>query len=396
MALPQHHAKRIEPLRELRLPPFEDRPLPGGLFVRRAVPITLGVFSMLVALALIIGSILKINVTVDGSGVLEQARVWPVRSTAAGTVAEVLVRPGDSVRMGQVVVRIHNAARTEFAMLRAQIDAARLLLARGDSLRPYERSDLEDQIVRCEAQVARARAQLRQRLLEYGLSTNVDSVVAAYRTGTHNGLDPAVADLKVALADARSARSRLEREVIASLDQERDYIELRRLEAEFKEVSARVARTLVRAPTFGLVLTDELERLVGSVVQEGQTLLEIADTTGWRVAFSVPEQGVYRIRKGDRVAFELPALSGVGRDRLTGQVAFVGAHPMGAGISDPPAGASGGGYHVIASVDVPASDSLLRTSLRRGYVVRARVVTQSERLIVLLRNRIMNVRGQAR
>lgn len=72
------------------------------------------------------------GVAVQGTLVAEGNRK-PVQHTTGGRVAEVLVREGDSVREGQVLVRLDttqtralvNAARESLAGLRSQIDATR-------------------------------------------------------------------------------------------------------------------------------------------------------------------------------------------------------------------------------------------------------------------------------
>src|SRR6185436_16776971 len=90
----------------LRLPELPHEGQPGASFVRRAVGFTLLTIAGLAVLGVLVGSLVKMDVTVKAAGILEPRRIYPVRSMAGGAVRDVLVQTGDTVRAGQVLVRL--------------------------------------------------------------------------------------------------------------------------------------------------------------------------------------------------------------------------------------------------------------------------------------------------
>jgi hypothetical protein len=104
---------------------------------------------------------------------------------------------------------------------------------------------------------------------------------------------------------------------------------------------------------------------------------------------------VHRVRLGDRVDIEIPALPVVYRDRLWGTVESVAAEPTARSsvltnrVDE--VHLAPDGYRV--GVAFNSSDDSLRKSLRRGYPVRARIVTRSSRIAVLLRDYLRETIG---
>ncbi|HEX6372292.1 MAG TPA: biotin/lipoyl-binding protein, partial [Longimicrobium sp.] len=78
----------------------------GGQWVSRAVSLSLIIFSILLVGATLAASLIKLKVTVDGSGALQPAGIWSVRAEEPGVVREVLVRMGDTVRAQQPIARL--------------------------------------------------------------------------------------------------------------------------------------------------------------------------------------------------------------------------------------------------------------------------------------------------
>jgi hypothetical protein len=79
--------------------------------------------------------------------------------------------------------------------------------------------------------------------------------------------------------------------------------------AQIKLVDAELARIKLRSPIAGLVVSGDLSQLIGTAVQRGQVLFEIAPLDAYRIILEVDESDVRFVRvgqKGDLVVSALP------------------------------------------------------------------------------------------
>jgi multidrug resistance efflux pump len=252
----------------------------------------------------------------------------------------------------------------------------------------------QDRRASAQARLSKARAGLLQRMVEYGLGTNVDSLLASYPVGQHVALDEAVGEVRGAEADIRLNSTETDMLGLRRYEQQKATAEMERLEAQIREVRERIQRATIRAPSDGVVLTDQLERLLGSYVQEGQTLMEVGEQGEWRVTMLVPERDVNKIGVGDRVRLEVQAFSEKDRTQLEAHVSFVASEPVGSGAeaaagAAAPAAAGPGVYRVVATLEPGQADRAALDKFRRGYSVQANVITRSGRIAELGWNYLM-------
>ncbi|HEU4883371.1 MAG TPA: efflux RND transporter periplasmic adaptor subunit [Longimicrobium sp.] len=373
----------------LRLPHLGDEGQPGGLFVKRAVSVTLGVIGLLFLGAIVVALLVSMDVTVKSAGVLEPVNVWPVRAEAAGPIREVLVHSGDTVKAGEVVIRLDVLAlETQLAQLQAQHSAAQIDRDRSLAGTPMERRQQQERRDAAQARLTRARAVLMQRMVEHGFGTNMDSLLTAWRPGGHVMLDQAVGDVRAAEADMRLNGTETEMLSLRGFDERRADTEMARLQAQMREVRERISRATITAPADGVVLTEQLERLAGAYVREGETLLEVGEIGEWRVTMLVPERDVHKIKVGDRVRLEVQAFDQRDRRQLEGRVTHASAEPYTPPGGDAAAGAtaaraSTGLYRVVASLDRGQVQRDEIDRFRRGYSVQANVVTRSGKMAEL-------------
>jgi multidrug resistance efflux pump len=376
----------------LRLPHLGDEGQPGGKFVKRAVSVTLGIIGLVILTGVVVSLLVSMDVTVKSAGVLEPVNVWPIRSQAAGPIHEVLVKSGDTVKAGDVVIRLDVLAlETQLAQLEAQHSAARIDRERSVAGTPIERRQQQERRDAAQARLTRARAVLMQRMVEHGFGNNMDSLLTAWRPGGHVMLDQAIGDVRAAEADIRLNSSETEMLSLRGFDERRADTEMARLQAQIREVRERIDRMTIISPSNGVVLTEQLERLAGSYVREGETLLEVGDVGEWRVTMLIPERDVNKIKLGDPVRLEVQAFDQRDRRQLEGRVAHVSAEPFGANAGDAAAGAApakGAGtmpglYRVVASLDRGQVQREELDRFRRGYSVQANVVTRSGRIAEL-------------
>lgn len=364
------------PTASLALPPLDDIALPGQGIADHATTLVLATFGLLMLVAGLASIVVPINVTIPATGVLEPGRVVAARARTAAAVVGVDVRTGQAVHAGQVVARLDAlAAQSALEELRAQHRANAIALEALATGTPFEERESADALAHAEARVLRARALLRERIVENGFNGDVTSFRARYVPGSHVAIDVALSELLSAEADVRAAHTRAARIGLRALERRSLLNEAERLAAEIREMAERIARTAVVAPADGIVLTDELERLVGTVPENGAALIEVGDTRAWRVELMVQQGDIHRVTVGDRILIEVPALASTDVRRLEGRVEFTSgqADRNGAAATAPAAST----YRVVASLDATALGAAQGRLLRRGYVVRGRIVTRA-------------------
>jgi multidrug resistance efflux pump len=381
----------------LRLPDLPHEGQPGASFVRRAVGFTLLTIAGLLVAGTLVACLVKMDVTVKAAGVLEPIRIYPVRAMEGGAIRDVLVETGDTVRAGQVLVRLDTVELTaSLAQLEAQYRAADIDRRRSASADPLQREQSSERSAQSRSRLSSAVATLRQRMVEYDLGTNVDSLLRAYVPGRHVALDQAVGEVKGAQADLRVLGAEGDLQELSRFDREKLGAQMEQLAAQMAATRERLSRLTIRAPTDGVVLTEQMERLPGVFIRSGDQIVELADLNDWRVLLSVSERDVHKIELGDSVKVDLLAFNEADREQLRGSVAYVAPEPLsaqagaGGGSAAPsapaPVAAGAGGYRVIASLDRPQLERMGITRFRRGYTVQGYVITRSGRIITLLWN----------
>jgi multidrug resistance efflux pump len=352
----------------------------GGRLVSRAVSITLVIFVLLFGGAALAATLIKLKVTVDGSGVLQPSEIWAVRSEETGVVRDVLVRMGDTVRSGQPIAHLDTLKlASDLDQLRSRRRALELGLQLQQTSVPLEVRTVQEQRSKAEAELVRARAALRQRLVEHGFDPDIDTVRRTYQVGTNVAIDEGLGNLLVAEGAARTARIEAERLGLKSIEQSRQQEQMQEIDFQIATAQQRLARLTLNAPATGIVLTDGLERLPGKVVQEGESLLEIAEEEeGWRAELLVAERDVSRVSVGDEVQVELRAFGRVDSPKLRGTVQTVGAEPAVATTSPTRM------FPVVVRMHREDLEAVGLERLRRGYTAEAKIVTRSERMIRLI------------
>jgi multidrug resistance efflux pump len=368
------------------------------------VAITLACVLGLAVAAGVAVSLITLEVTVDAAGTLEPVRVWPVRARTAGIVGEVLVSTGDTVRAGQPVVRLDSVVATlGLAQLEAQAAAQRLERDRLLQSAPIASREGETALAQASAKLLRARAAMRERLVEFGFAPHVDSVLAAYVRGTHVALDAAIADAESATGEVTAARAQIARAALAPIDAARQLLEQRRIEAQVAERRIALARGVLTTSAAGVVLTEQIERLPGASVREGDVVIEVADVSAWRATALVRDRDVHRVRVGDRAVVDILPLAALSDGPVSGRVVHVAAQPLGIGgtnggaahtqAAQVPSGlrVAPDAYRVVLALDRAQVNALGGGMLRSGYNVRATIVTRRVRVFTLLREWIADV-----
>lgn len=153
------------------------------------------------------------------------------------------------------------------------------------------------------------------------------------------------------------------------------------LEEEIRTVERQQERLRIVSSGSGVVLTEDLDLLPGSRVNQGDLLFEVVSPGQWKVELLVPEMEIYPIRIGDPVKIRVPAMTAVSSwttETFPGAVTFVGSDP-----AQGPAGGRGS-YRVFAALDSQRIQPEQLAQFKRGMTVEGRVITRSARAIDLL------------
>ena len=365
----------------LPLPHVTEDVVPAWRLARHAVGIMLVLFIAVVVIAVAALSLTTMRVTVDADGILEPASVWSVRSVEGGVIAKVLVHTGDTVRAGQVVARLDSLIVTASVNdLSAQLQTAGVELERLLASMPIDSSRARLAVRAAEARLAQAKTELRQRMADFMITGDVDSIVKLAKARVHVGLDAPAAAVEAAQAELATAETQLSLSRLGEFDVRHKHLEMARLESALTAARQHVRRNAIVAPATGIVLTEEPERLVGAAITPGQTFLELADLGHWRAKLATSERDIHRIHPGDTADVEIPAFARLVDDRIRGRVEAIGWQLA---SSD---GATGNapGYRVLVGFDSGAVQPLTPAMMRRGYAAHAKIVTQSERALSLL------------
>ena len=98
-------------------------------------------------------------------------------------------------------------------------------------------------------------------------------------------------------------------------------------EAKLNQVEERLTRTRIEAPFDGVLVSGDLSQSIGSPVEQGKLLFELAPLTGYRVALKVDERDVREIKPGQKGELVLAGMAG---DKLP----FTVRHVSVAGVED--------------------------------------------------------------
>jgi HlyD family secretion protein len=213
--------------------------------------------------------------TASASGKIEPDVQVEVKSRSSGQVIEVLVKEGDTVEAGQLLVRLDPtdaqrqlaAAKVGQSRARADVQAAKASLAMAE----------------LETQNSEVTSSVAQQSAELGLGSN-----DAARAAAHSS--------RVAASNVQLRRA----QVVASQGA------LASAELDVQDAELRLKETSIYAPISGTVLAVTVEKgtLVSSAltnVSGGTAMMTLADLSNLLIVASVDEAQISRIERGQRV-----------------------------------------------------------------------------------------------
>lgn len=305
---------------------------------------------------LITGYLVRIDEVVTATGQL-QAKTGKaeVKTPAGGKVAEVLVRNGDSVRRGQLLVRF------DTTIAREQLASSQQLIA-------LERQGLARQLASLQSQAS----SIDQRLITQRRITGEYS-----RLATSGGIGQLDAlKQQDALFDLESKRKVLDQQ------QQQTQIEsekkIRELRTRIEQLQVQLSYQNVLAPTSGVAF--EVKARPAGVIQAGETMLTIIPTTGLSAEVFVPNKDIGFIKVGQAAKVRVDAFPSTRYGELKGSVALVGADAL-----PPDATNQNYRYPVRINLEKPWLETGgIRIPLRSGMAISSNLRIREKRLITLV------------
>jgi RND family efflux transporter MFP subunit len=108
------------------------------------------------------------------------------------------------------------------------------------------------------------------------------------------------AQLERSRQDALSRKERAESRIYKAQADQAD--------AELQLLSAQLARTLIRAPFDGIVVSGDLSQKLGAPVERGEILMEVAPLDAYRVAIAIDERDIRHLVVGQAGELILPSV----------------------------------------------------------------------------------------
>ena len=211
----------------------------------------------------------------------------------SGVIGEMLVEEGDKVEAGQPLV-----------LLKREEQAARLAVARAN----VEVARADDEMHRAGARLAEkekaraalASAEVRQEQADREVERR--QIMIKSRSIGIEELERALRDAKIARHDLDEAKWQFALVNDWFRDEEQDMARrrLEAAEAQMKEASAALEKTVLRAPVSGTILRVFSEPGEAYSVFAPSPVLSMGDTSVMRVRVEVDERDVARIKKGQK------------------------------------------------------------------------------------------------
>lgn len=240
----------------------------------------------------------NIRSLVSTNGKVEPVNNFEAHAPATTSVRRVLVKEGDFVKKGRLLVVLDDAdARAQAARAQTQIKAAQV------DLSAVERGGSQEEVLSLDAQLVKARTD------RDSAQRNLDALKRLERQGAASAGE--VRDAENALARADAQLTLLQQKQTKRYSKpEVAHVEAQRVEAQAAYDAAQdvLAKSNVRAPFDGIVYS--LPAKQGGFVSAGDLLLQVADLRKVMVRAFVDEPDVARLAPGNPIEITWDAVPG--------------------------------------------------------------------------------------
>ena len=235
---------------------------------------------------------------ISTNGKVEPVQNFESHAPIATTVRRLVVKEGDRVRKGQLLLELDNDdIRAQAARAQAQIKAAQANLA------ATKNSGTQEEILTLNAQLAKTRA------ARDTAQRNLDSLKRLQQQGaaSEGEVRQAETSLQSTQADLnlleQKQKERYSQPEVASTE-----AQAAQAQAAYESAQSALSKSSVRAPFDGIVYS--LPVKLGAFVQAGDMLLQVADLSHVLVRAFVDEPDVGRLQMGQKVEVTWDAVPG--------------------------------------------------------------------------------------
>lgn len=257
----------------------------------------------------------KIVEKISASGKVFPEKEVKISSDVSGEIVELYVEEGDSVKVGQVLIRI-NPDTYESAVSRGQAAV----------------NDAKSQKAMSEANVQNSIAQKEQ------IEAQLENAAKIHKRNEALFKDGVIseADFETSLTSLKQLESNL-RAAKASIASAKKSVEgasyrIKSAEATLQELKTSLNRTTITAPINGVVSmlnVEEGERVVGTIQMAGTEIMRIANMTSMEVQVEVSENDILNVSEKDEVEIEVDAFLD---EKFKGYVTEIASSASGTGI----------------------------------------------------------------
>lgn len=356
----------------------------SGRIISKVVAITFGIIILFILVALLIVSVVKIDVTIDATGKLEPESLTLLHSSINGEIRKIYVKSGQTFKAGDLLVQFDSVKLSDqLDELFSKYSIMMIEYEKKSKSLPYEKKQIDFQITKAEAQLLKTKANLRQKINDFFTGANPDSLIRNYKKGSHITMDYALADIISAETEIENLNSQKESFVLKELELKSLLMEISQVKKSIQRHEEYIGRTKLFAPFDGIVLTQNVENLEGTYVNEGSSLFEISKTQNWKVILNVNEKDVYKIKIGDSVKIEIQAMK-LDDDYLLipGKIINISGEP----VKDIGSQQSSGIYNVEVEIKTDNAAGYINR-FKRGFTINANIIKDRDLIInILIRN----------
>lgn len=241
------------------------------------------------------------TVNYAATGTLEANNRIDLNTETPAIVSHILVKEGDAVRLGQVLIRF----KADKQLAQVQQAAAGIAASQGG----VERQQAGISQYQALAESTRVKWQLtKSELARYEQLYQEDFVSQLELEQKRTAFQTAASEYQAALQQLNAAKAQAA-QASSSLAQSR---------SSYQYNLALAGETVIRAPFFGIVGTKYVD--LGDYVAPTEKLMTLVDNSVFRISFTVPERYLSQLKTGLPVSVKF---EGLGGKTVNGQVNFV-------------------------------------------------------------------------
>ncbi len=360
---------------------------PGFRFVRSFLLVILMLVGCLLVLAGMLSWHFSMDMTVEGKGVIEPRHRHRVKAEIAGIIQQIHVRQGQPVEKGQPLVTLDDTDwRIQLQKTEKDLEVNQSQQRAIQQQMEQERNIRHAEVAHAQRQVERMRIQQEQVVAEQSIYSAGVLPVRVVRQPLEQLLPVRLSNALLQQAEADLERIQQRLQAVEGRAAELHTLEKQRekIEQERRRLENRLAKHTIRAPAAGTVLAGQLEQRVGDRLQEGEAILELAQTDGWLARIMVKETDLPKIEIGQPARLYVNAFPHTEYKVFEGTVEAVSAVPVVGNAAE------GTVYPIKVSIrDPQVWDGKQVYALAYGMNAEVKVVVERGRIVELLWKKLL-------